>query len=119
MSNTNKLITLTLLAFITLNGCGGGSSSTVANTGKQPTVDAIYTLNGTVRPTCHNADNIGELNPSPGEFVYCDWYCAKYQGSDTVQVSLTFTQTPNTEEGIWELIQEDIYEATPDICKDI
>jgi len=116
MSNTNKLITFILLTF---NGCGDSGEGSTTTGLQQPTVVASYTLNGTIRPTCHNANTIGELNPSPTEYVWCDWYCAKYQGSDTVRVSLAFEQIPHTEEGIWELTQEDIYEANQHTCKDI
>ena len=114
MNNTNKLIGFILLI---LNGCGGaGSTNTPLD---QPTVVANYTLNGTARPTCHNASDKGKLNPSPTDYVVCDWNCAKYQGSDTVRVTLVFEKIPHTETGIWELTEEDIYEAEQYQCRDI
>ena len=119
MNNTCKSTTLALLTLITINGCGGGSSTTGSNTGKQPTVEVKYTLNGTQRPTCHNADRTGELNPTPIDYVICDWYCGSYQGSDTVEVELIFQKVPKTEEGIWELSHENLKEANSKICKDI
>ena len=119
MNNTHKLTTLALLTLIALNGCGGGSSSTGSNTGELPTVEVNYTLNGAVRPTCHNATTTGEQNPTPIDYVICNWDCGSYQGSDTVEVRLIFKKVPETEEGIWELYQENITEAYPAVCKDI
>jgi len=115
----NKTYKLTTLALLTLNGCGGGSSSTGSNTGELPTVDVRYTLNGTKRPTCHNADDVGELNPTPNDYIFCNWLCGSYKGSETVSVSLTFEKNPKTKDGIWELERESLSEASPLICKDI
>ncbi|MDQ7033092.1 MAG: hypothetical protein Q9M37_10340, partial [Desulfonauticus sp.] len=75
MKKTNKLATLTLLALLALNGCGGGSSPTEQTTEELPTVDVSYTLNDKERPTCHNANDIGEPNPDPTDFVLCIWLC--------------------------------------------
>jgi len=119
MTTINKLSTFTIFALLALSGCGGGSSTTGANAGKSPTVDVSYTLHGKTRPTCHNATTTGELNPTPIDYVICNWNCGRYQGSDTISVRLIFKKVPETEEGIWELYQENITEAYPAICKDI
>ena len=119
MTLLNKISIYTIITMFTLNGCGGGSSATGENKGELPTVDVTYTLNGKDRPTCHNAGDIGELNPTPNDYIFCTWLCGKYQGSDTVSVTLTFEKTPKTETGIWELTNESITEADPLICKDI
>ena len=119
MKKIYKFLTLALLTLITINGCGGGSSTSGSNVGKQPTVEVKYTLNGTERPTCHNADDKGELNPSPGETIFCTWLCGSYQGSGTLSVGLTFEKNPTTEDGIWELEDVSLTEADHLICKDI
>lgn len=119
MNNTCKSTTLALLTLITINGCGGGSSTTGSNTGKQPTVEVKYTLNGTQRPTCHNADDKGELKPTPDNNVLCIWLCGSYEGSETLLVGLTFEKNPKTKDGIWELANESLREAHHNICKDI
>lgn len=122
MKNTNKLAILATLALLTLNGCGGSSAESTTvdqNIGELQTVDVDYTLNGKERPTCHNADDIGELKPSPTDFVLCIWLCGKYQGSETIKVSINFMKNPKTEEGIWELEDERLSEASEHICRDI
>ncbi len=119
MKTLNKLSILTITILLSLNGCGGGSSTTGDNKVEQPTVDVTYTLNGKERPTCHNADYTGEINPSPDDVVMCIWNCGRYQGSDTINVTLVFNKPNQTEEEPWELWDEDLKEASPTLCKDI
>jgi len=127
-----KITTLIIISAFTLIGCGsgggGGTSSPIANgtvqsDGKQPTVDVKYTLNGTERPTCHDADDIGTLNPKNTTFVKCRWLCGRYgdikgRDSATIYVSLTFRKSERTDEGIWELTDDFIQEASPIVCRD-
>ena len=119
MKNIYKLTIIALLSLITINGCGGGSSTDGSDTNKKPTVEVKYTLNGTERPSCLKADDKGILNPTPNDYIICTWLCGKYQGSKTVAVSLSFEKNPKTEDGIWELDDETITEADNLICKDI
>ena len=119
MKKIYKFLTLALLTLITINGCGGGSSTSGSNSGELPTVEVKYTLNGTKRPTCHNAYNKGELNPSPNETIFCRWLCGSYQGSETLSVGLSFEKNTPTEDGIWELYDVSLTEANAQVCKDI
>jgi len=125
---SNKMIALASIGLMMLIGCGGGGSNNpVSPTGttdqRQPTVDVKYTLNGTKRPTCHDADEIGELNPDNDDFVWCIWFCGRYNGVEgrngtTVAVDLMFRKSERTDEGIWELTDEGIDEASAIVCKD-
>ena len=126
MKNTIIIAILSLAALI---GCGGGggstptSNSTLQADGKRPTVDVKYTLNGSERPTCHNADDIGMLNPDNDDFVDCMWHCGRYgdvkgRKSATIVVSLMFRKSERTDEGIWELTDEYTAEASPITCRD-
>lgn len=119
MTLLNKISIYTIITMFTLNGCGGGSSATGENKGELPTVDVTYTLNGKDRPTCHNANDVGILNPTPNDYIFCIWLCGKYQGSNTIETSLTFEKNPKTEDGVWELTNELLREADASICRDI
>jgi len=119
MTKLNEISFYTILALFTLNGCGGGNSTAGENNTELPTVDVTYTLNGKERPTCHNADYKGELNPSPDDIIMCIWNCGKYQGSDTINVTLIFAKPSQTKEEPWELWEEDLKEASPTLCRDI
>jgi len=125
-----KKITVLAISTLALIGCGGGGSSNPlgytgpTNDGKQSTVDVKYTLNGSERPTCHNADDIGNIAPDNDDFVKCAWFCGRYngvssRGSDTITVFLTFRKSERTDQGIWELSNESLTEASPIVCRDM
>ena len=124
-----KKTIITILSLTVLTACGGGggstptSNSTLQADGKRPTVDVKYTLNGSERPTCHDADDIGDLNPDNDDFVQCFWYCGRYgdikgRESATIFISLMFRKSERTNEGIWELTDESTQEASPVVCRD-
>jgi len=118
-----KKTILTVIVTLALIGCGGGGSNPISTTmptsdGKLPTVDVKYTLNGIKRPTCHNADDIGELTPDDKDFVLCIWLCGKYDNASPIAVSLSFKKNVNTPQGVWELEDEHITEVSNSICKD-
>jgi len=123
-----KKIIITILSLAVLTACGGGGSTPASNStlqadGKRPTVDVKYTLNGNRRPTCHSADDIGNLNPDNDDFIKCIWFCGRYNGvkgreSATIAVFLTFRKSERTDEGIWELSNESTQEASPVVCRD-
>jgi len=132
--NLDKIIKTTIALTTTLlilNACGssGGDNGystyqEMADKFKHDTVDVKYTLNGTKRPTCHNADNIGTLNPGNNDEIKCVWHCGRYSNikgreSDTISVFLRFNKSENTDDGIWELTSENTYEASPTVCRDI
>ncbi|MCF6244348.1 MAG: hypothetical protein L3J43_04875 [Sulfurovum sp.] len=128
-----KIATILTIATLALIGCGGGGdgtpvsspySPTDPNAHKRPTVDVKYTLNGSKRPTCHNADDIGTLNPDNSDFIDCTWQCGRYGGikgrnGDTIYISLWFRKSERTDEGVWELTDEFTQEASPGVCRDI
>jgi len=124
-----KKTIITILSLAVLTACGGGggstptSNSTLQADGKRPTVDVKYTLNGSERPTCHNADKIGDLSPNNDDFVRCTWYCGRYgetkgRESATITVFLYFRKSERTDNGIWELSDESLSEASPVVCRD-
>ena len=121
-----KNIFLSIVSLLVIAGCGGGSGGRStgqqhppSSDGKQSTVDVKYTLNGSMRPTCHDADETGEKNPENSSSVQCIWYCGRYKGGHTMSVFLDFEKTENTDEGIWELSDESLYEASPHVCRDM
>jgi len=128
--NTIRKTIITILSLAVLPACGGGGggstsarNSTLQADGKRPTVDVKYTFNGNKRPTCHNANDIGKLNPKNDDFVECTWYCGRYgdikgRESATIWVSLMFRKSERTDEGIWELTNEYTVEASPIVCRD-
>ena len=117
--------TLVITSLFIFNGCGGGGSPTSGkNTSSSPysnlpTVDIKYTLNGKKRPTCDNATLKGELNPSPQDTVICSWVCARYKGDEVFRVLHAFKKNPQTEEGIWELTDTSVMEASQLNCRDL
>jgi len=129
-----KKVTVLAISALVLIGCGGGGASggdntptgagTIGNDGKMSTVDVKYTLNGSERPTCHNADDIGNIAPDNNDFVLCTWSCGRYgghtsRGSDTIHVWLWFRKSERTDQGIWELSDEDLSESNPMLCRDM
>ena len=118
----NKTI-VTTISIALLTACGGGGSTPVtstggANNGKLPTVDVTYTLNGTTRPTCHNADDIGELKPKDNGTILCIWLCGRYDNASPIEVSLAFEKNEPTSEGVWELEDESLTESSSTFCRD-
>ena len=134
MKNILKIMSVTV-TMMSLSACGGGGGSSGGDNGystyqemadkfKHDTVDVKYTLNGTKRPTCHNANDIGILAPDNNDEIKCVWYCGRYQGvkgrkGDTIHIFLDFKKSEETDEGVWELSDEFILEASPTLCRDI
>jgi len=123
-----KKVTVLAISALLFIGCGGNNTptgaGTIGNDGKQSTVDVKYTLNGSERPTCHNADDIGNIAPDNSDFVKCAWFCGRYngvssRGSDTITVFLTFRKSERTDQGVWELSNESLTEASPIVCRDM
>ena len=117
--------TLVITSLFIFNGCGGGDNATNGENSSSspytnlPTVDVKYTLHGKQRPTCHNATHRGELNPTPKDTVICTWVCGRYQGDEIFKVLHLFEKEPQTEEGIWELKDTSVTDASPLNCKDL
>jgi len=110
-----QYINIIIPILLTLTGCG----ETGRTLQKKETVDVKYTLNGTQKPICHNADKKKEkIETMDDTLKICQWSCGRYNGSEPVFVTLSFTRPSPLDSSIWELTDEHIEEASIFKCKD-